>query len=331
MGMTEPYVSVADILEAQRVIRRYLNRTPLYHYTGLSELLGASVYVKHENHQPIGAFKVRGGINLISRLTPEEKERGVITASTGNHGQSIAYAARLFGVRAIVVVPNGSNPDKVRAIQRLGADVIFHGADFDEAREYVEAVAEREGYRYVHSANEPLLIAGVGTIGLEIVEDLPQVDVILVPVGGGSGAAGISTAVKALNPRIEVIGVQSEGAPAAYLSWRDGRLVATETMTTFAEGLATRVGFEMTMSILRRNLTDFILVSDDEIRRAMLLMMEATHNLVEGAGAAPLAAALKIKERLRGRTVVLDQSGGNITLESLRNLLATTSSSAAAC
>lgn len=331
MGMTEPHVSVADILEARRVIRRYLNRTPLYHYTGLSELLGASVYVKHENHQPIGAFKVRGGINLISRLTPEEKERGVITASTGNHGQSIAYAARLFGVRAVVVVPNGSNPDKVRAIQRLGADVIFHGADFDEAREYVEAVAEREGYRYVHSANEPLLIAGVGTIGLEIVEDLPQVDVILVPVGGGSGAAGISTAVKALNPRIEVIGVQSEGAPAAYLSWRDGRLVATETMTTFAEGLATRVGFEMTMSILRRNLTDFILVSDDEIRRAMLLMMEATHNLVEGAGAAPLAAALKIKERLRGRTVVLDQSGGNITLESLRNLLATTSSSAAVC
>ena len=328
MGMTEPHISMAEILEARRVIRRYLNRTPLYHYTGLSELIGASVYVKHENHQPIGAFKVRGGINLISRLTPEEKARGVITASTGNHGQSIAYAARLFGVRAVVVVPSGSNPDKVRAIQRLGAEVIFHGSDFDEAREYVEAVAERERYRYVHSANEPLLIAGVGTIGLEIVEDLPQVDVILVPVGGGSGAAGISIAVKALNPRIEVIGVQSEGAPAAYLSWRDGRLTATETMTTFAEGLATRVGFEMTISILRRNLTDFILVSDDEIRRAMLLMMEATHNLVEGAGAAPLAAALKIKERLRGRAVVLDQSGGNITLESLRNLLATTSCAA---
>lgn len=331
MGMMEPNVSMAEILEARRVIRRYLNRTPLYYYAGLSELIGASVYVKHENHQPIGAFKVRGGINLISCLTPEEKERGVITASTGNHGQSIAYAARLFGVRAVVVVPNESNPDKVRAIQRLGAEVIFHGADFDEAREYVEAVAEREGYRYIHSANEPLLIAGVGTIGLEIVEDLPQVEVIIVPVGGGSGAAGISTAVKALNPRIEVIGVQSEGAPAAYLSWRDGRLVATETMTTFAEGLATRVGFEMTISILRRNLTDFILVSDDEIRRAMLLMMEATHNLVEGAGAAPLAAALKIKERLRGRTVVLDQSGGNVTLESLRNLLATTSPAAPVC
>ncbi|HXF03914.1 MAG TPA: threonine dehydratase [Blastocatellia bacterium] len=326
--MMEPTVSMAEILEARRVIRRYLNRTPLYYYAGLSELIGASVYVKHENHQPIGAFKVRGGINLISRLTPEERKRGVITASTGNHGQSIAYAAQLFGVRAVVVVPVGSNPDKVRAIQRLGAEVIFHGADFDEAREYVEAIAEREGYRYVHSANEPHLIAGVGTIGLEIVEDLPQVDVIIVPVGGGSGAAGISTAVKALNPRIEVIGVQSEGAPAAYLSWRDGRLVATATMTTFAEGLATRVGFEMTVSILRQYLTDFVLVSDDEIRQAMLLMMEATHNLVEGAGAAPLAAALKIKERLRGRTVVLDQSGGNITLESLRNLLATASSAA---
>jgi threonine dehydratase len=320
--MIEPQITMAEILEARRVISRYLYRTPLHHYPALSELLEASVYVKHENHQPTGAFKVRGGINLISRLSADEKKRGVITASTGNHGQSVAYAARLFGVRAIVVVPVGSNPDKVRAIQRLGAEVIFHGADFDEAREYVEALAPREQYRYIHSANEPHLIAGVGTIGLEIVEDLPEVEVIIVPVGGGSGAAGIATAAKALNPRIEVIGVQSEGAPAAYLSWREGRPVATDTLTTFAEGLATRVGFEMTISILRRNLDDFVLVSDEEIRRAMLLMLETTHNLVEGAGAAPLAAALKIKPRLRGRKVVLDQSGGNITLDSLGSLLA---------
>ena len=320
--MTLAIPTILDILDAHRLIRRYLPRTPLYPCAGLSELLEADVYVKYENHQPIGAFKVRGGVNLIARLSEEERRRGVITASTGNHGQSIAWAARLFGVRARVVVPVGSNPDKVRAIERLGAEVIVHGKDFDEAREYVEALAEREGYRYIHSANEPHLIAGVGTIGLEIIEDLPDVEVILVPVGGGSGASGISIAARALDPKIEVIGVQSEAAPAAYLSWREGRVVATDVMNTFAEGLATRVGFELPLAILRENLADFILVSDEEIRRAMLLMMEATHNLVEAAGAAPLAAALRIRDRMRGRKVVLDLSDGNITLSTLRHLLA---------
>jgi len=313
--------TMTDILDARRIISKYLNRTPLYQYAGLSEMLDCQVYVKHENHQPIGVFKVRGGINLLSRLNDEERKRGVITASTGNHGQSIAYAARVFGVRAIIVVPVGSNQDKVKAIERLGAELIFHGKDFDEAREHVETLSEREGYRYIHSANEPHLIAGVGTIGLEIVEDLPDVEVIIVPVGGGSGASGISIATKALNPKIEVIGVQSEAAPAAYLSWREGKPVATDFMRTFAEGLATRVGFEMTVRIMRANLSDFILVSDDEIRRAMVLILEATHNLVEGAGAAPLAAALKIKQRLKGRKVVLSLSGGNITVTSLREIL----------
>ncbi len=313
--------TILDILEAQQLIRAYLPRTPLYPCAALSELLQADVYVKYENHQPIGAFKVRGGVNLIARLSEEERRRGVITASTGNHGQSIAWAARLFGVRARVVVPVGSNPDKVSAIERLGAEILVHGKDFDEAREYAEALAAQEGYRYIHSANEPHLIAGVGTIGLEIVEDLPDVDVIFVPVGGGSGASGISIAARAFNPKIEVIGVQSEAAPAAYLSWREGRVVATDIMNTFAEGLATRVGFELPLRILRENLADFLLVSDAEIRRAMLLMMEATHNLVEAAGAAPLAAALRIGDRVRGRTVVLELSGGNITLRALGELL----------
>jgi threonine dehydratase len=314
--------TLLEILDAHRLIRRYLPRTPLYPCPGLSELLEAEVYVKYENHQPIGAFKVRGGVNLIARLSEEERRRGVITASTGNHGQSIAWAARLFGVRARVVVPVGSNPDKVTAIERLGAEILVHGQDFDQAREYAEALAEREGHRYIHSANEPHLIAGVGTIGLEIVEDLPDVEAIFVPVGGGSGASGISIVARALNPQIEVIGVQSEAAPAAYLSWRQGRIVATDFMRTFAEGLATRVGFELPLTILRQNLADFILVSEDELRRAMLLMMEATHNLVEAAGAAPLAAALRLKDRMRGRKIALVLSGGNVSLSTLRQLLA---------
>ncbi len=319
--MTNSLPTIADVFDARRVISKYLNRTSLYKYSGLSEILNCQAHVKHENHQPIGAFKVRGGINLISRLSPEEKQMGVIAASTGNHGQSIAYASKLFGVRAIVVVPLGNNPDKVRNIQRLGAEIIFHGKDFDEAREYVEKLSKKEEYRYIHSANEPHLIAGVGTIGLEIIEDLPSVDVIIVPVGGGSGASGISIAAKSLSPRVEIIGVQSEAAPAAYLSWREGKPVSSDTMRTFAEGLATRVGFEMTVKIMKQNLSDFILVTDDEIRSAMRLMLEMTHNLVEGAGAAPLAAAIKIKDRLKGKNVVMILSGANVTMEMIKAVL----------
>jgi threonine dehydratase len=310
-----------DILDARRLISSYLPRSPLHQYPALSELLGCEVYIKHENHQPIGAFKVRGGINLIARLSDEERRRGVITASTGNHGQSIAYAARLFDVRAIVAMPEQANPDKADAMRRMGAEVILHGKDFDEAREYVEMLAAREGYRYIHSANEPHLIAGVGTIGLEIFEDLPDVDLIIVPVGGGSDAAGISIVAKALRPETRVIGVQSEAAPAVYLSWKAGTPQSTDYMGTFAEGLATRQGFELTTRILHQNLSDFILVSDDEIRRAVVWMLAYTHNLAEPAGAAALAAALKPKEPLRGRKAALILSGANITLASLREIL----------
>ncbi len=311
----------ADVLEARRVISKYLSRTALYHYSGLSELLGCNAFIKHENHQPVGAFKIRGGINLISRLNGRETQRGVITASTGNHGQSIAYASRTFGVKATVVVPEQSNPDKVKAIERLGATILVHGKDFDEAREHAERCAAKEGYRYIHSANEPYLIAGVGTMGLEIVEDCPTIDVIVVPVGGGSGASGTSLAAKTVSPRIDVIGVQSEQAPAAYLSWKAGKPLSSDTMKTFAEGLATRVGFAMTVEMMKHYLSDFILVSDDEIRRAMRLILEQTHNLAEAAGAASLAAAIKIKEKLKGRNVAMILSGANVTTSTLHEIL----------
>ncbi|HXG39007.1 MAG TPA: threonine/serine dehydratase [Bacteroidota bacterium] len=310
-----------DIVDARRVIGQHLTRTPLYRYAGLSELLGCNAFVKHENHQPICVFKIRGGINLVSRLNDDERRRGVVTASTGNHGQSIAYASKMFGVTATIVVPEKSNPDKVSAIERMGATIVFHGKDFDEAREQAEQLAVSHGYRYIHSANEPLLIAGVGTIGAEIVEDCPEVDVIVVPVGGGSGASGTSIAVKAMKPTAEVIGVQSELAPAAYFSWKEGKPVSSDLMKTFAEGLATRVGFSMTVEIMKRNLSDFVLVSDDDIRRAMKLILEHTHNLVEGSGAAPLAGALKIKDRLKGKNVVMVLSGANVTITTLREVL----------
>ncbi|MBI4474492.1 MAG: threonine/serine dehydratase, partial [Acidobacteria bacterium] len=254
-----------DILDAKRVIDRYLHPTPLHHYPRLSAEVGFDVFIKHENHQPVGAFKVRGGINLISRLSPEERKAGVISASTGNHGQSIAYAARLFGVKAIIGVPEGANPDKVAAMRALGADVQFHGRDFDEARLWVEEVARVMGYRYVHSANEPLLIAGVGTIGLEIITAVPDIDVIIVPIGAGSGASGISIVAKALNPRIQIIGVQSEHARAVHDSWKAKTVLSSDICTTFADGMATRQAFELTLGILIDNLTDFILVSDAEL------------------------------------------------------------------
>jgi threonine dehydratase len=317
--VTWPTITLADVLEARRRIAPHLRATPLYPYPGLDELVGAEVWVKHENHQPVGACKIRGGVNLVSQLSEDERRRGLITASTGNHGQSVAYAARLFGVAARVCVPENANPVKLDAMRALGAELVVHGKDFDEAREHCERLAAEHGYRYVHSGNEPLLIAGVGTETLEILEDRPDIGVIVVPIGGGSGAAGACIVAKAIRPEIQVIGVQSEAAPAAFRSWQARALLDDDTATT-AEGLATRVPFELPQRILWEHLDDFVLVSEDEIRRANRLMIEHTRNLVEPAGAAPLAAALQIRDRLRGKRIALVLSGGNISPAQLEAL-----------
>jgi threonine dehydratase len=310
----------ADVLEARRRIAPYLRPTPLLAHAALRDLLGTEVGVKHENHLPTAAFKVRGGVNLVSQLGAEERARGVIAASTGNHGQSVAFAARLFGVHATICVPEGANPVKVAAMRGLGATILFHGRDFDDAREHCEALAEEHGYRYVHSGNEPLLIAGVATSTLEILEDDPETGVVVVPIGGGSGAAGACLVAKVVDPRIAVIGVQSEAAPTAYRTWKERRPVELP-METFAEGLATRTSFELPQAILQEALDEFVLVTDEEIRAAQRLMIEATRNLVEAAGAAPLAAALRLREQLAGRRLALVASGGNVTPEQLRDVL----------
>jgi len=307
-----PTITLADVLEARRRISPHLRPTPLFSYGALDELLGTEVWVKHENHQPVGAFKVRGGINLVSQLGKDERRRGLIAASTGNHGQSVAYAARLFGVDSRICVPEGANPIKLEAMRMLGAELVVHGKDFDAAREHAEELAGEHGYRYVNSGNEPLLIAGVGTGTLELLEDRPDVEAIVVPVGGGSGAAGACIVAKAVRPEIQVIGVQAEAAPAAFRSWQARELLEDQT-ATHAEGLATRVPFELPQRILWEHLDDFVLVGEDEIRSATRLLIEHTRNLVEPAGAAPLAAALKLHERLRGTRVALVMSGGNIS------------------
>jgi threonine dehydratase len=307
-----------DVLAAHERISPYLVPTALNRYPALDELVGTEVWVKHENHQPVCNFKVRGGVNLVAQLSEDERRRGVVTASTGNHGQSIAFASKLFGVQAIICVPERANPIKVGSIRGLGGEIVEHGRDFDDAREHCEALAEEHGYRYVHSGNEPHLIAGVATQTLETLERQPELDVLIVPIGGGSGAAGACIAAKALRPQMQVIGVQSEAAPAAYRSWKEGRLVEDE-MHTAAEGLATRVGFELPQQILREHLDDFVLVSEDELRTATLHMLERTRNLIEPAGAAALAAALKLD--LAGKRVGLIASGGNLTLDQLGHLL----------
>ena len=317
--MEWPPITLADVLQARRRIAPHLRPTPLFPYAGLDELLGAEVWVKHENHQPVGAFKVRGGVNLVAQLDEQERRRGLIAASTGNHGQSVAYAARLFDVSARICVPENANPVKLSAMRALGAELIEQGQDFDAARENCERLAAEHGYRYVHSGNEPLLIAGVGTETLELLEDRPDVDVILVPIGGGSGAAGACIVAKAVRPEVEVIGVQSDAAPAAFRSWQARTLLDGET-STHAEGLATRVPFELPQRILWELLDDFVLVSEDAIREATRLMIEHTRNLVEPAGAAPLAAALKLSDRLRGKRIALVASGGNISPAQLAEL-----------
>ncbi len=313
--------TLQDVYRARQVISRYLTPTPLVRSAAMSEALECEVYLKLETAQPIGVFKARGGINLISQLSEDERARGVITASTGNHGQSIAYAAKTFGVKAIVAAPEGANPDKVAAMRRLGAEVILRGRDFDEAREWVEEQVRLEGYRYVHPANEPLIIAGVGTASLEIMEALPQVDVILVPIGGGSGASSHCLVAKRISPTVKVIGVQAEKAPSVYLSWKAGRKVETPEAATWAEGLMTRVPFDLTFGIIREHIDEIVLVSEEEMRQGVRFLLEAAHQLAEPAGAAPAAAARKLKERLRGQTVVLIVSGCNITVDQLRRVL----------
>ncbi len=354
-------VSFNDVISAEAVVRRWLPETPLYEYPLLSRLIGCRFWLKHENHQPVGAFKVRGAVNLVSSLGPAERRAGVIAVSTGNHGQSLAWSCRQMGVPCTVVVPEANNPEKVRAMRAWGARILEFGRDFDEAKQYCERLAacqmpvpaaeteadaglgqrataragasgsaeppllqRQRRLRYVHSANEPKLIAGVGTYALEILRRLPDPDVVIVPIGLGSGISGTAIVVKHLRPETMVIGVQAEGAPAVAESWRRGSVVSYDRVQTRAEGLATRTPAEMTLAIMRKLVDEVVLVSEAEIDQAVRWLLEGTHNLAEGAGAASTAAAFKLRHRLAGRRVVAVFSGGNLDLRILPEILART-------
>jgi threonine dehydratase len=298
-----------------------MQRSPMLRHPLLDEWVGCETWVKHENHNPTGAFKIRGGLNLLAQLSADERRCGVISASTGNHGQSIAFASRIHGVRCRILVPFGNNPDKNAAMRAYGAEVIQYGRDYDEARLQVEEVAAKEGWRYVHSANEPHLIAGVATYALEMFETVHDLDYLFVPIGGGSGAAGCCLVRDALSPRTKIVGVQASGADAFTRSWRGPERVTAERVNTFAEGVATRVTFDLTFAMLKQMLDDIVLLDESELEEGVRAALRCTHNLAEGSGAAPLAAAKKYGQRLVGRKIACVMSGGNIDIRTLARIV----------
>jgi threonine dehydratase len=312
--------TLQDILAARARVYAHMRPSPLLKHPLLDEWIGRPTWIKHENHNPTGSFKVRGGLNLVAQLSEEEKQRGVISASTGNHGQSVALACRLHGVRCRVVVPVGNNPDKNAAMRALGAEVVEHGRDYDDAREYVEDLAPREGWRYVHSANEPHLIAGVATYAVEVFDECPDADYIFVPVGGGSGASGCSIVRDGVGSRAKVIGVQAVRADAFARSWRGPARVEGQA-GTFAEGIATRTTFDLTFSVLKSGLDDVVTLEESELEEGLSAALRCTHNLAEGAGAAALAAARKA-DIPRDARVVCVMTGGNADERTLRRALA---------
>jgi threonine dehydratase len=310
-----------DVYAARARVAPHVPRTPLMRHPLLDEATGLSIWVKHENHNPTGAFKVRGGLNLVGAMSAEERARGIVTASTGNHGQSIALASRIHGARCTVFVPVGNNPEKNAAMRAFGAVVEEGGRDFDEARERCEQRASETGARYVHSADEPMLIAGVGTYALEVFEALPDADVIFVPIGGGSGACGLITVRNALASRARIIGVGAVNADAVYRSWKGPERVVGTSADTFAEGIATRVSFDLPFSIYKEHLDGFIQLTEEELAAGVRMALKTTHNLADGAGAASIAAAYKQREAWAGRRVVCIMSGGNLDAAKLKWVL----------
>lgn len=316
-----PEPNIRDVFAAQREIRNYLPMTALYRYPSFSDLLGCDVYVKHENHQPTGAFKVRGQISVISSLDERQRKNGVIMASTGNDAQAIAYTAGLFGISATVVMPEQSNPVKAKNTKNLGANVIFHGNGFEQASDYAEELASKKGFTFVHSADNPALISGAATVMLEVTEQLPSVDAVIAPVGGGALAAGVSIVAKWFDSKIRTIAVQSNESPAAHSSWLERRIITNDRNSTIAEGLACGSAYELPQKILWRLLDDFVLVSDQEILVGMRTMIENTGNLAEPSSAATVAAAIKKKEEFRGKKVVLLLTGCNATKDQILRAL----------
>src|SRR5580700_8512622 len=315
--------------QAHAIVGAAMPPTPAHVWPLLSKRLGATVTVKHENHTPIGAFKVRGGLVYVERLKRERPQTaGLISATRGNHGQSLAFAAGRYGLPVTIYVPHGNSVEKNRAMRAFGANLVEYGEDFQAAREEAERHAERDGLESVPSFH-PDLVMGVATYALELLRKAPDLDVLYVPIGQGSGICGCILARDLLGLATEIVGVQSTEAPSYALSFAAGMVVSTNSSNTFADGMATRVPDEDALAIIRKGASRIVQVTDAEIALAMRAYWTDTHNLAEGAGAAPLAAALQDKAKLRGKRVGLILSGGNIDFALFNRWVAAESSAGA--
>jgi threonine dehydratase len=312
-----------DVLKAREIVRAHLQPTPTVSHPLLERLLGCKAFVKLENTHSIGSFKIRGGLYLLANMTEAERRRGLVTATRGNHGQSLAQAAGMYGARCTIFVPRANNPNKNAAMEALGATVIEEGHDFDAAMAAAEAYAHETGSRLVHPAREPELMAGVASVALEMIEQVGEpLDAVFVPVGGGSIAAGMSVVMRALSPSTRIIGVQSENAPAMHHAWHTGEDRPFAATKSIADGLAVRVPVDVTLSVLRPMLHSMVLVSEEEIQAAIRAYATTIHQMAEGAAATPLAAVMKMAEEYRGQRVGLVLTGGNIEPRTLMAALA---------
>ncbi|MBP7763942.1 MAG: threonine/serine dehydratase [Deltaproteobacteria bacterium] len=314
-------VNLTRTLMARALINKYLNRTNLICYSELSRLIGCEAFVKHENHNPTGSFKIRGALNFFHHMSREELETGILVATRGNHGLAMAWAGQWFHVPCTVVVPENNNPELNRIIESYGAELIVHGEDFYDAQSYCDELVDSAGYYYVQQGNEPEILNGIATMGLEILEDLPDADTIICPIGGGAGCASLLKTARAIKPSIEIIGVEPANAPSFYTSWQRKEIVTLDEAHTIADGLAARTVFHLPYVILRDTINDVVLLSEDEILEGVRMALTATHNLAEAAGAVSLIAAWKIRDRLAGKKVVMIMSGGNLNMDHLKKAI----------
>ena len=316
-------ISLDDARAARDRIAPHFSPSPMRRYPTLDAAVGhdIAVYVKHENFNPTNAFKVRNGLSFMSALPEEARRRGVVAATRGNHGLGLAYAGQIFGVATTVVVPLGNNPDKNAAMRAYGVRLVEAGKDYDESVVVAERIVREEGATMAHSTNNRDIVAGAATMSLEIIEQVPDLDALVISVGGGSQAVGALTIARALKPSLAVYGVQAARAPAAHDAWHSGTNRVLDSADTFADGLATRTTYDLTFPALKAGLADFVVATEEELAAAVRLLLETTHSLAEGAGAAGLAGLLKLREKLAGKRVGIVLSGSNIDRATLRRVL----------
>ena len=308
---------------ARRRLRGYLSPTPLRRYAPLDNAVGhdISVFVKHENHNPTNSFKVRNALSAMLVLSPDALRRGIVGATRGNYGLGLAYAGSLLRAPVTICVPVGNNPEKNEAMRGLGAVLVEEGRDYDESVAVAGRLVSERGLTLVHATDNREILAGAATLSFEILEEAPEVEAVVVAVGGGSQAVGALTAGRALRPGLQVFGVQAAGAPAAHDSWHAGRILATASAETLADGLATRSAYAMTFPALLEGLAGFVTVSEAELAGAVRLLLSTTHNLAEGAGAGGLAGLLTLAGELEGKKVAIILSGSNIDATTLRRIV----------